>query len=407
MKSLKLFPLLIFIAFIGFYCNKGSSGDPGSGELAIIKSALFANKSYSLQAIYTAKENFLHGYYFGSFNAGGEPENLREMIIHKTNGDTSVNVFFDNQQRVKLLYLTCSGAKANTLFTFDYPSAGETTVSIYIYGFDNDSSKLLYQYTVNHTNRDIISETNYATFGGSFLQILLQINTGAGVVPDQFESQLITGQGSLISAGIALSVVGGIAVGAIFSSVGLGVVAGALIANYIFSPPEANASEITKPPVGAPVSPTDQTKNTQLQTTSYYTGTSSSSGKVPFGGVIYCNYSVEYTNIAFELKLDKASQQIKSANVSATMTETIQSGCIPGDIHAETQRHTYSMGNFSIDGSSITIYYLQDPTSFPQNIAVFKGFLEGKSVFGTLTFNRTSDGLPCIVNMKINSKEIN
>jgi hypothetical protein len=130
-----------------------------------------------------------------------------------------------------------------------------------------------------------------------------------------------------------------------------------------------------------------------------FVGTTSTSGVVPFGGAPYCNYTVEYLNTSVEIILDGLNQEVVSANVISTMHENVIGDC--GVPLYPSNEHHYSAGSFLITGNDISINFSQDANSFPQNNSVFNGSISGSIITGTITLSRTSNGLPCVVNIPV------
>jgi len=79
------------------------------------------------------------------------------------------------------------------------------------------------------------------------------------------------------------------------------------------------------------------------------------------------------------------------------MKEKVVTGsCIPS---AQQSQHSYTLSTSSISGNSLLIYFRQDESSFPQNIALFTGTITSTGISGILTFYRKSDGIFCKVEM--------
>jgi hypothetical protein len=396
----KFFPVLFLISLIAIRCEKNKDGNSANGKLQIIKNTSLSNNKNALQAIFTSSDNSTQGFYYGTFNASGEPDSIMQIVIKKTKGDTSANIFLDNQQRIKSVYMTYAGVKQNSLLTFDYSKPGKILVGSYYYNFNNDSSKLLHEFIVDNISPTypLVSKTSYAFIGGGFLQIL----SGNGTVADKYGSQLILTQGAIAGLNVVI-LTGSTAIGCLLLGFP-GCVLGGTVGNYIIhKPASANASEISTPPVNSPQSPTSQTQNTQLQTKSYYVGSKNTTGVVPFGGGYY---SVEYTNLSIEIKQNTQTNQIISANISANMKELKQanSSPIPGIV---SSRHYYFLKSYTLNGPTLTMTFTQDPNSFPQNEAVFVGGINGNNITGTFTLNRLSNGLTCVTSVPVNAVRVN
>jgi len=401
--------ILVMISMLSITCKKKSGNDNltenENGQLQLIKDKSLSSNPNALQAIFTSSDNSLKGYYYGSFNANGAPDSLKQMIVQKEKGDTAINMFFDNLLRVKSLFLTVAGIKSNSLITFDYSVPGKTTVNYFAYNFTSNASKLVLQYTVDDNDKTLINKTEYASFGGGLVNLLAFI-TASTTTPDPFFSQIITSQGKLIAAVAALSVAAGWAVIGITGAPLLGVAAGLYTAYSILSPSKANASEVSAAPAAIPESPSSQTESTQLQESAYFVATKSSSGVVPFGGKPYCNYSAEYKNITLEIKINKQTKTLISASAYGTMNEQVLGECGLGQTGAAANRHHYELRDYQISGSSIVINFNQVGGGFPNNITTFTGTMFTEAISGTLTLSRANVDMPCLVSVPLTARVI-
>lgn len=251
-KQSKFFPLLFLVMLIGFYCKKTSTDNSSKGNLQIIKSSSLANSRNALQATYLTNDNSFKGYYYGTFNSNGEPDSIKSLVIQKLNGDTSINMTFDENLKVKSIYMRYGAKRDTTLFSCDYSVANQTYVKVYFYDSATSMSRLKYEYKVNNSTMSVISSKQYASIGGGLLNIfntLLQINTNP--TPDPWMSQFITTQG-------AISIINTVTIGVgiwgctiSFPACGLG-----LAAAYFVGLNNANASTVSTLPNG-PNSPTE------------------------------------------------------------------------------------------------------------------------------------------------------
>ena len=401
-KDFKHFLAFILLTIIGLSCKKSQPGYSDSGQLQIIKNSTLANSRNALQAVYSSSDQSSKGYYYGTFNSNGVPDSIFQIVINKSNGDTSVNIFLDNQQRIKSIYLTYAGIKSNSLLTFDYTTLGKTLVSVFQYNFNNDNSKLLYQYTVDNTipNYPLISKTNYASFGSGILQMLLQINTGGVTVPDRFGSQLITIQGKIAVLNLVI-LTGSTAIGCLIGGGFPGCVLGGIVGNYlVYQPASANASEINSSPANSPQSPYNQTQNTQLQKTNYFVGTVQSY-QFNYGGSGFCNLIGEYYNISVDIKIDKSANSIISSQAVATQKETkVDPTCSPNSSVIPINQHKYQFSSGQISGTTISLNYSTIDAN-PYSNAHFTGTISEGLINGTFKIIR-SDGVPGTLNYSLN-----
>ncbi|MBB5441325.1 hypothetical protein HDC92_005033 [Pedobacter sp. AK017] len=336
------------------------------------------------------------------------------MVIKKIAVDTSINVFFDDELRVKTLFITHGSSKLNALVTFDYSVSGKTKVAVFDYDFNSTTSKLRAQFTLSNTavvGKYIVeSQTSYTSIASGILLFSnLMSSSGSGT----FLNQLIlasTGLTQLELAKVALTTTAGCVIGA--GPLGCAIGGAIGILDILKNPSNGNIDtgssstdvnttddyRIDVPPA----SPEAQTENTQLQDDSFFTGGLSTTGKIAFGEG---NFTVEYTNVHFAIKLNKQNHQVIEADVDATMNEIKEIKTNPV-VGYPTNNHGYSLKNSSISGQTITITFNQDPISFPQNNASFTGTMTENTINGTLTFNRTSNGLACVINMKMTLKLI-
>lgn len=381
-------------------CSKNddtNNQDPGT--LEIVKNTSFANQSNSLQAVLTSGDNAMKGYYYGTFDANGVPDNLSEIIINKISEDKSVHLLLDEMQRVKSLYLTNSGIKENALFTFDYSIPNKTTVFLYDYNFNNNISNLLYRYTVDNSTQEISNNVNYASIGGGLLTLLLQISPNGGTVPDKFGSQVITSQGSAKGAVVVLSaatgaLAAGVAAAAgVTAVVGVGLAAAAIMAAYLIWPTKANASEINSLPPNSPQSPTSQTQNTQLKSTYYFVGAKNTADQISYGGGIYCNYTAQYINTGIDFKINKTNNSIIQSQISVFQKESITDTKQPCSTQPffPINMHKYVYSNGTYDGNNINITYSRIAGA-PSCAASFVGIKSGNKINGTITLNRNDVG---------------
>lgn len=257
-KQLKYFPVL-YIAIAITFCCKKKQPEPdtimGTEKLEIIKNTALANATDALQAVYSSGDRKMKGYYYGTFNANGEPDSIKKMVISKTAGDTSLNITLDDKMRATSLYLSHASAADTTLLTFDYSIVNQVMVRVHYYNFTTNATRLKYEYTVDYSTStyNLISQKNYASFGGGLLDILLNINLTTST-ETKYDSQLTIAQGKLIGLVAALSVVAGTTATAITLTPAIGVAVGLYTAYSILKPTFAGASEITSSP-NSPDSP--------------------------------------------------------------------------------------------------------------------------------------------------------
>ncbi|MET7000031.1 hypothetical protein [Chitinophaga defluvii] len=420
MKQFRFISILALLCLISFYCKKSSSGgdtQPATqGSLQVISNASLANKTNALQAVYTSEDLKLKTHCYGTFDATGNPDKITEMVINDAaNADTAINLIFDNQMRVTTLFRTKGGKKVNGMLTFDYDTIGKTIVNVLYYDFSTDSSKLLERYVVDNKPEFKVSDrTSYAAMGagvGHLLSLLFIQSTASNV--DAYTVKFVAAVAGLVGVNgaiFAVTTAAGCLLGATTlnpAGVAMGCKIGATVgAMMALSNTNAHAADVSAPPAGSPLSPSEQLEGSPLKKTAHYLGTRGTSGVIAFGGKPYCNYTVTYTYYALEVTLDKQTQTITAANLGATMTETIEKGCLPGDPVAAKQRHLYFLKNATVNGPTITINFTQDAAGFPRNNAVFVGGINGNNISGTLTFTRTPLSLPCVVSVSMNAKLI-
>lgn len=241
MKRLKLYPLFIILMIVGIYCKKISLDPSEPGKIEILRGTSLANKKNYIQAIYTSKDNAFIGYYYGSFDAKGNPDSISQMVIKKTQGDTAIQILFDAAMRVKTIYSSVKGVKLNTMLTFDYSIVNKTVINSFYYNFTTSSSKLLYQYTYDTSLKSITNTTSYASVGGGLADILLQVPIST---PDPFLSKIMVVSAGYAGAVVVLSAAMGLGAGIVVSSPVVGIVAGILTAYTLVFSPQGNASEI-------------------------------------------------------------------------------------------------------------------------------------------------------------------
>ena len=400
MKRLTFFPIFLLLALSTFYCQKNSSGpadpDRDPGQLQIVKNPSLANNKDALQGIYTTKDNAYKGYYYGTFNSKGEPDSIKQMVINKAKGDTAINIFFDKSLRIKSLYLTYSGIKANSLIAYDYSVAGKTKIKFFNFDFGSNNSKLIYEYTVDNTSKAIVDRINYASFGSGFLPVLLQLTT-TSAAPDPWMSQVLVAQGAIKA--LDLIVIG---VGAIGCTISLpACIAGAIAVAYVgTNAANASTADIPGAPANSPQSPNGQTQNTQLQKTNYFVGTSPLYS-FNYGGGVYCNLVGEYSNINVDIKINKSTNSILSCQAFAIQKETkVDPTCAPTSPVIPVNQHRYQYSSGQVTGNTVLINFATIAAN-PYSLAQFTGTMSGGVVNGTFKITR-SDGVPGTLQYALN-----
>jgi hypothetical protein len=129
------------------------------------------------------------------------------------------------------------------------------------------------------------------------------------------------------------------------------------------------------------------------------------SGVVPFGGNPYCNYTVEYTNTALEIKLN-SNNLITNANISATMNEIVLTpNCYSGN-NNWVKKNYYTLHSGNISGNNVSISFINNQNNFPKNITTFMGTKVGNKISGTIKMIRNHD-MNCIVTIPITMNLVN
>lgn len=117
-------------------------------DLLVISNPALANTSNALQSVFTSSNGTVKAYCFGSFASNGKPDMIKQMIIHKTDGDTSLNIFFDPLMRVKTVFVSVKGINQSALLTCEYTPEKKVVLNSFFYNFSNDSSNLSEQVIV-------------------------------------------------------------------------------------------------------------------------------------------------------------------------------------------------------------------------------------------------------------------
>ncbi|MEJ2905082.1 hypothetical protein WAE58_21735 [Pedobacter panaciterrae] len=143
MRAKFLFFLVVLHLIVYFSCKKDRNEEKdGSNPLKIINNPDLANKENELLAYYSKPGDSVQLFYYGSFDGGGRPKKIDQMVFQKNSGET-VNLFFDGQNRASSFYISKLGVKYKMLISFDYGTPGKTIAKLYSYDFDTNISTLI------------------------------------------------------------------------------------------------------------------------------------------------------------------------------------------------------------------------------------------------------------------------
>lgn len=394
MKTIKPIFLVLAVFILSLNsCKKENKTSPdtnassvNTNRIDIVKDSSLSNHPLELQAIQS--NSGFKTFCYGNFKNDGTPDTIKEIIINKIAGDTSLNLFFDNQMRVKMLFQTINNIKQNSILTLDYETQGKIILKKFYFDFSSDSMKLEETFTIDSVDVNHYTLNNYSVYK-----------------TQDWTQNFINTFGSAQGAIAALNVVivAATTTGGCLLGGPAGCALGFGLGSYIISQP-ANASEIgviNSPQNNSPTSPSVQTTNTQLNISKIFSGLNISSGSVPFGGTPYCNYSVEYTNTALEIKLNPQNNVITKANISTTMHETVlTANCYAGNNNwVKKNYHTLLSGQIS--GNNVSISFLNNQNNFPNNITTFVGTKYGNQISGTIKLIRNNNDMSCTVNIPI------
>lgn len=382
-------------------CNKDSSPSP-NGTLEIVSDLSMANVQNGVQAVHTTADKRFKTYYFGSFNDKGVPSLLKEVNIHKIDGDSSLNMFLDSTQQVKYMFISGKGVKLNEMIVFDYNTPGKTSIRVMKFDFYGTTSKIVYQTTIDNATQKIESEAKYASFASGFIH-LLNVMTGNNVdIFDEIAYQLrkywlsvgLKNFATLAALSCALAATGTTAV--ICASIVL------LRALSDFNPkpdpvaPPSNPlpddyAAISSPPADAPPSPSKQTENTQFASSRFVQGTKNSF-TFNFGGGPYCNYIGTFSNSILMIKMNSTRSSILSSSFVTFHKEMkLDPTCAPTLPVFPENQHTYEYSSGNITGNSIFIYF-RHVFGTPKCNVSFSGTRYGNSYSGVVTMDR-NDGV--------------
>ncbi len=390
MKKIGSIYILFVLSIIIFSCKKEDETTPTStppnsvGTFQEINNIAFANATNELQSVYTSGNGQFKSYTYGSFKADGTADSVREMIITKLAGDTSILFSFDNQMRVQSAFMIINGIKQNSILTFDYETSGKVILNSSYFDFNTDSTKLLKQVILNdlgggnysfadstsfrsayYSSSPIKTFNNKNYFGGDFAFAL-----GGVAVCNTIIMVATTGIGCLVG-GFPGCIVGGI------------------VADYMITGPgSANASTISSAS-GAPPSPSNQTQSTTLSNS--FSGTRLN--------VTSDVNSVGSTFLIRTVTLKIALNSTRTAIMSASLNQR------------ELYTEDFVLTSSSIVGSSINLNFSTGPswdaTSMDNYTANFVGNLSGNNIYGSYTFSYTSPATslvhnysPIVMNLK-------
>lgn len=413
MKHLNNIIVFILMIFFSISCSKSDTENSNTiNNLQIINNLDSADSENALQAIHTA--NSTKCYYYGSFNSAGEPSQLKQMIIKDTIANNSVNIFLDDQLRTESLYLTQNNLKINSLLVFDYSISGKTTMNVYDYDFDTFESKITNKFTFDNSTSEpqLIESTQYASFGSGLISLIMRNNLlGVTTTPpnnDNFASQIFTAVAGLVGVGpiiVASTTTAGCLIGKL-----PGCVIGGIVGMYVaIKPANASESTISSTPANSPLSPSSQTQNTQLQSTSYFVGTKSTIDQISFGGGIYCNYTSEYYNVSIDFKINKINNSIIQSQIFVYQKESITNQACSTQPVIPINMHKYTYNNGTYTGNNINIIYSRI-IGGPSCEATFNGIKSGKTISGTITLNRNDVGTSSVdytINIPVSLRLIN
>ena len=383
-------------------CNKDSSPSP-NGTLEIVSDLSMANVQNGVQAVHTTADKRCKTYYYGSFNDKGVPSLLKEVNIHKIDGDSSLNMFLDSAQRVKYMFISGKGVKLNEMIVFDYNTPGKTIIRVMNFDFNGNTAKVIYQTIIDNATQKVDSEAKYASMASGFIHLLNALTNSTVDIFDEIADQLRkfwTGVGltifGIIAAGaLCVSLSGGLATGICLGAVILILARGSNAKADPAAPPSNplpdNYTAIPAPPADAAPSPSKQTENTQFASTRFVQGTKNSF-TFNFGGGAYCNYIGTFSNSILMIKMNSTRSSILSSSFVTFHKEMkTDPSCAPTLPVFPENQHTYEYASGNISGNSIFIYF-RHVTGTPKCNVTFSGTRYGNSYSGVVTMDR-NDGV--------------
>ena len=389
------------LLLIGSVCCNKDSGPSPNGTLEIVSDLSMANVQNGVQAVHTTADQRYKTYFYGSFNDKGVAAELKEVNMHKPEGDSSINMFLDSAQRIKYLFISAKGIKANELIVFDYNQPGKTVVRVMSLDFNGSTSKVIYQTVVDNSTLKTVSETRYASMTGGLLHLLNVMTTGV----DLFDGivKQIGGFWTQVAFRVVITIG---ATGCILTApVGIGVLCAT--AGYILIRPIRDAfadpvqsplgpvpdrgTPVSSPPSDAKPSPSKQTENTQLQQTLMAQG-GFFEHSFNFGGGQHCSLIGIFSSAILTIKVNKAKTSVLEAVFTMLHKENkLDVTCAPWAPGYALNQHNYQMAYGTIAGDKLSVWF-RYLSGAPSCAVSFTGTIYGKRTSGVLTIDR-NDGV--------------
>lgn len=155
MNKLRLFTLFLLVFCIITNCKKEERNNNDiSDKFSASVFRNLNNQNDGLIADIINLSDNTHLYYYGNFDAVGNPDSIKSLVYSRINNDTLVNIILDDSFRVRFIYNSykSNNIKDKYLHKFDYISKDSLLYSIYSYNWSNKLDSLVYQTRVVNNN---------------------------------------------------------------------------------------------------------------------------------------------------------------------------------------------------------------------------------------------------------------
>ena len=158
---------IIAIATVLFFaCSKKQNASPTttSGSLYVISNTALANATDTIQAVSFDTKNNVTWFFYGSFDASGNPLQLLHAAVR--HGNTVLNFLFDSAFHVNELYCTVAGVPDTTVFSFAYYTDSVALITYHTNWQANDMVlRSITKVSTANGNYSFISNKAYRTTG--------------------------------------------------------------------------------------------------------------------------------------------------------------------------------------------------------------------------------------------------
>jgi hypothetical protein len=235
---------LILVFFFNSACTKNNQGPGNDNNLSKLRpsDSLISVKSgisdvSDVQAIFKESATNLDCFFYGERNSDKQITKITAAAIKKYNSaDTVLNILFDNDQRVKVMYFTLYGKNDKTYVTLDYL---QDTVVVNVNNMNWETGAF-----------SLVGKTKVKKDGTKYkLASIGKISTNS-FIPNYVEANIIANAAGIIIGANAIIIGGSTILGFVIGGPwggAAGFFIGAKLAGKEFSIKSAGASEVTYP----------------------------------------------------------------------------------------------------------------------------------------------------------------